>query len=187
MNRMYPEFFVAPMRAELVDLGFEELRTPEAVDQAVQSSTGTVMVVVNSVCGCAAGKARPGIALALRHGARGYFEEEVIRQVEARVKRDDPQASFDAARERDAANDYLSHFRVRRLEAEAIRDALLAVSGRLDATQFGPPVGIGDRARRSIYLNIRRNNLSPFLETFDAPKPFTTLSISAPGGVREYT
>ena len=80
-----------------------------------------------------------------------------------------------AARERDAANEYLSHFRVRRLEAEAIRDTLLAVSGRLDATQFGPPVGIGDRARRSIYLNIRRNNLSPFLEIFDAPKPFTTL------------
>ena len=80
-----------------------------------------------------------------------------------------------ATRERDAANAYLSHFRVRRLEAEAIRDTLLAVSGRLDTTQFGPPVGIGDRARRSVYLNIRRNNLSPFLEIFDAPKPFTTL------------
>ncbi len=80
-----------------------------------------------------------------------------------------------AARERDAANDFLSHFRVRRLEAEAIRDTLLAVSRRLDATQFGPPVGTGDRARRSIYLNVRRNNLSPFLEIFDAPKPFTTL------------
>ncbi len=80
-----------------------------------------------------------------------------------------------AARERDAANVFLSHFRVRRLEAEAIRDTLLAVSGRLDPVQFGPPVGIGDRARRSIYLNVRRNNLSPFLEIFDAPKPFTTL------------
>jgi putative YphP/YqiW family bacilliredoxin len=66
----YPEFFVAPMRAELLDLGFEELRTPQDVDTAVQNSTGTLLVVVNSVCGCAAGKARPGIALALRHGAR---------------------------------------------------------------------------------------------------------------------
>jgi len=66
----YPEFFVAPMRAELVDLGFEELRTPEAVDEAVRGTTGTLLVVVNSVCGCAAGKARPGIALALRNGAR---------------------------------------------------------------------------------------------------------------------
>lgn len=58
------------MRAELVDLGFEELRTPEAVDAAVTGTSGTLLVVVNSVCGCAAGKARPGIALALRHGAR---------------------------------------------------------------------------------------------------------------------
>jgi putative YphP/YqiW family bacilliredoxin len=66
----YPEFFVAPMRAELVDLGFEELRTPDAVDAAVRDTKGTLLVVVNSVCGCAAGKARPGIALALRHGAR---------------------------------------------------------------------------------------------------------------------
>jgi putative YphP/YqiW family bacilliredoxin len=66
----YPEFFVAPMRAELVDLGFEELRTPHAVDEAVTGTKGTLLVVVNSVCGCAAGKARPGIALALRSGAR---------------------------------------------------------------------------------------------------------------------
>ena len=62
----YPEPFIAPMRAELTRLGFEELRTPQQVDQTVQSP-GTVMIVVNSVCGCAAGKARPGIALALQH------------------------------------------------------------------------------------------------------------------------
>jgi putative YphP/YqiW family bacilliredoxin len=66
----YPEFFVAPMRAELVDLGIEELRTPEAVDAAVKETKGTLLLVVNSVCGCAAGKARPGIALALRNGVR---------------------------------------------------------------------------------------------------------------------
>lgn len=63
----YPEPFIAPMRAELTRLGVEELRTPEQVDDAV-SRTGTVMIVVNSVCGCAAGKARPGIAMALQHG-----------------------------------------------------------------------------------------------------------------------
>jgi putative YphP/YqiW family bacilliredoxin len=66
----YPEFFVAPMREELRDLGIRELRTPEDVDAAVTSTPGTLMIVVNSVCGCAAGKARPGLALALRHGAR---------------------------------------------------------------------------------------------------------------------
>ena len=65
----YPEPFIAPMRAELTRLGVKELRTPEQVDEAVQSP-GTVMIVVNSVCGCAAGKARPGIALALQHSRR---------------------------------------------------------------------------------------------------------------------
>jgi putative YphP/YqiW family bacilliredoxin len=66
----YPEFFVAPMRQELIDLGVTELRTPEDVDAAVTGTAGTLMIVVNSVCGCAAGKARPGLALALRSGAR---------------------------------------------------------------------------------------------------------------------
>ena len=65
----YPEPFIAPMRAELTQLGVTELRTPEQVDDAVRSE-GTVMIVVNSVCGCAAGKARPGIALALQHARR---------------------------------------------------------------------------------------------------------------------
>jgi putative YphP/YqiW family bacilliredoxin len=65
----YPEPFIAPMRAELTRLGFEDLRTAEAVDAAVKQP-GTTMVVVNSVCGCAAGKARPGIALALTKGKR---------------------------------------------------------------------------------------------------------------------
>lgn len=66
----YPEFLIAPMREDLTRLGVEELRTPEAVDEAVQNSQGTVMIVVNSVCGCAAGKARPGVALALQNDVR---------------------------------------------------------------------------------------------------------------------
>ena len=66
----YPEFFVAPMREDLVRLGLEELRTASDVDAAVTGTSGTLMVFVNSVCGCAAGKARPGLALALRHGVR---------------------------------------------------------------------------------------------------------------------
>ena len=55
---------------ELVSLGVQELRTPEAVDAAVANTAGTLMIMVNSVCGCAAGKARPGLALALRGGVR---------------------------------------------------------------------------------------------------------------------
>jgi len=66
----YPEFMIAPMREDLTRLGVEELRTAEAVDEILQNSKGTVMVVVNSVCGCAAGKARPGVALALQNEVR---------------------------------------------------------------------------------------------------------------------
>ena len=66
----YPELMIRPMREELTRIGFEELRTPEQVDETLANSKGTVMVVVNSVCGCAAGKARPGIARALQHSAR---------------------------------------------------------------------------------------------------------------------
>ena len=66
----YPEIMIRPMREELVRLGFEELKAPEQVDSALQNNAGTVMVVVNSICGCAAGKARPAVALALQHSAR---------------------------------------------------------------------------------------------------------------------
>ena len=64
---MYPEFFVGPMRDELTSLGVVEWRSADHVDKGLTETPGTVMVVVNSICGCAAGKARPGIALALQH------------------------------------------------------------------------------------------------------------------------
>ena len=66
----YPEELIAPMRNELSSIGVQEARTPEEVDQALTSSKGTTMVVVNSVCGCAAGKARPGVAMALGHSVK---------------------------------------------------------------------------------------------------------------------
>jgi putative YphP/YqiW family bacilliredoxin len=66
----YPEIMIRPMREELTRLGVEELRTEADVDRTLQANEGTVMVVVNSICGCAAGKARPGIALALQHETR---------------------------------------------------------------------------------------------------------------------
>ena len=66
---MYPEFFIAPMRDELTKLGMIELRSAEQVDNTLTKEV-TVMVVVNSVCGCAAGKARPGVALALDHNVK---------------------------------------------------------------------------------------------------------------------
>jgi putative YphP/YqiW family bacilliredoxin len=68
-NRYNPAM-VQPMRDELTELGFEELLTPEAVDQALSETQGTLPVVVNSVCACAAGAARPGVRLALGHHTR---------------------------------------------------------------------------------------------------------------------
>jgi putative YphP/YqiW family bacilliredoxin len=65
----YPEYLIAPMRGELTQLGARECRTAADVDEVVKSP-GVVMMVVNSVCGCAAGKARPGIAQALQHANR---------------------------------------------------------------------------------------------------------------------
>jgi putative YphP/YqiW family bacilliredoxin len=62
---MYPEPLVKPMKAELTSLGFEDLTTAEAVETALSDKEGTVFMVVNSVCGCAAGAARPGVKLAL--------------------------------------------------------------------------------------------------------------------------
>ena len=64
---MYPQEIVIPCREELTDIGVEELKTPEEVDAVLSASKGTVMLVINSVCGCAAGSARPGVRLALTH------------------------------------------------------------------------------------------------------------------------
>ena len=63
----YPEIMIHGMRQELAQLGIEETKTPEAVKDAVEKTDGTVMVIVNSVCGCAAGGVRPGIAMALQN------------------------------------------------------------------------------------------------------------------------
>ena len=64
---MYDERFVTPMRQELTRLGIEEMRTPQEVDAKLKDTKGTTLVVVNSVCGCAARNARPAVASALRH------------------------------------------------------------------------------------------------------------------------
>lgn len=63
----YPEIMIRPMREELARIGVEETKTVDAVDSAMQQPEGTLLVIVNSICGCAAGKARPGIAHALQH------------------------------------------------------------------------------------------------------------------------
>jgi len=67
---MYPEIMVIPMREELTRLGVEELLTPDDVDQALKNRPGTAMVIVNSICGCAAGRMRPAVRMAMQNSAR---------------------------------------------------------------------------------------------------------------------
>ncbi len=117
--------------------------------------------------------------LALRFQQQGWSFKELIRfLLLSETWRRSTEASPEA-REKDPDNRLLSHARVRRLEAESMRDSLLAVSGRLDLTMGGPGANAlappAEQRRRSVYLTIRRNFLNPFLTIFDAPKPFSTL------------
>ena len=63
----YPELMTLPMREELTRIGFVELRSPQAVDRAIAEAGEPMLLFVNSICGCAAGVARPGVALSLKH------------------------------------------------------------------------------------------------------------------------
>jgi len=67
---MYPEIIVIPMREELTRVGIEELRTAEDVDRALKNRAGTTLVVVNSICGCAAGRMRPAVRMAMQNAIR---------------------------------------------------------------------------------------------------------------------
>ncbi len=67
---MYPVHLTAPMAKELTDFGFEQLETPTAVSEVVENQEGTVLLVVNSVCGCAAANARPGAKMSLQNEKR---------------------------------------------------------------------------------------------------------------------
>lgn len=112
--------------------------------------------------------------LAAHLGEHGWSVKEMVRfLVTTRTFQMSSEASA-RAREADPADEWLSHFRVRRIEAEAVRDSLLAVAGKWDSTMAGPGADAG-ALRRSVYLAVRRTNLNPFLEVFDAPKPFGTL------------
>ena len=127
--------------------------------------------------------------LAARFVEEGWSIKRMLRfLVTSRAFQQSSRASH-AALQIDPTNRYLSHMPVRRLDADAIRDSILAASGQLDLKMYGPGVNVyytaktegggpkgpldGGR-RRSVYLRIRRNAHNPFLEAFDAPKPSTT-------------
>ena len=67
---MYPEELVSPMRADLTEVGFKEFKTSEAVSEHLENHQGTTFIVINSVCGCAAGAARPGVKMAVQKAAK---------------------------------------------------------------------------------------------------------------------
>ena len=92
--------------------------------------------------------------------------------VSSRAFQRSAQAS-DIAMQKDPENKLLSHWTIHRLEAEAIRDSILTLTGKLDPELYGEPIGSGN-TRRSIYVRVVRNALDPFLTTFDSPVPFAT-------------
>ncbi len=130
--------------------------------------------------------------LAVTFVEQGWSIKELARQIALSETFRRSTVANESTVERDPDNDYLHHFPIRRLEGEAIRDGILAVSGRLDSTMFGKPVEIyltpfmsgrgrppvsgplNGNGRRSIYMSIRRNFLPPFMLTFDMPVPFNT-------------
>ncbi|MGH9620576.1 MAG: BrxA/BrxB family bacilliredoxin [Bryobacteraceae bacterium] len=74
----YPEPLIAPMREDLSRYGVQEARTPEEVDRLLSPGNGSVLMIVNSVCGCAAGRARPAVGMALKHQVRPNLAASVF-------------------------------------------------------------------------------------------------------------
>lgn len=133
----YPEEIVQPMRQELVGLGIEELRTADDVDRWIAGAKGTGMLVINSICGCAAGAARPGVAAALQQRVRpqqlatvfaGQDQEATAR---ARSFIDQPPSSPAVALFRDGRLvDFLPRARIERRSAIEVARDLAAMFDR---------------------------------------------------------
>ena len=137
----YPESFIGPMREELTRLGVKELKSPADVDALLAEKSKTIMIVVNSMCGCAAGKARPGIALALQHEVKPDIVATVFAggDVEAteRARRyfaPNPPSSPSIAILRDGQLLYFLHrYQIENQSAEAIARNLTDAFDRLCA------------------------------------------------------
>ena len=128
----YPEEFIGPMRQELTRLGVQETRTAEEVDAVLAPGHGTVMMVINSMCGCAAGRARPGISLALKHSVLPDKVATVFAggdiEATARVReylRDYPPSSPSVALFRDGKPVFMLHrYQIENREAQDIAKSL---------------------------------------------------------------
>jgi hypothetical protein len=111
--------------------------------------------------------------LANRFVEEGWSIKQLIRLIVTSQTWQQDSTPSPTAREIDPENQLLSHFNVRRLDAESIRDSLLMAADNLERRLYGPPVD-GRANRRSVYVAVLRNRLDPFLSTFDAPVPFST-------------
>jgi bacilliredoxin len=128
----YPEEFIGPMREELTRLGVQETRTPEQVNATLAPGGGTVMMVINSMCGCAAGRARPGISLALKHSVLPDKVATVFAggdvEATARVReylRDYPPSSPSVALFRDGKPVFMLHrYQIENRDAQDIAKSL---------------------------------------------------------------
>lgn len=113
--------------------------------------------------------------LATRFRREGWSIKKTIRLIVTSETWRATTLASEAAREQDPANRLLSHTNVVRLDAESIRDSLIAVSGQLDARMYGTGFPANEESgRRSVYVTSKRNSLDQFLQTFDAPTPFST-------------
>lgn len=143
----YSPLLVKPMREELTSLGIEELRTQEEVDRWMEESTGTSMLVINSVCGCAAGAARPGVRLALESGnvpdriATVFAGQDLEATATARAHfADIPPSSPSIALFRDGDLVYfVPRHRIETKDPQGVADDLVQAFERLS----GEPAGAG--------------------------------------------
>lgn len=134
----YSEILIKPMREDLTRAGIEETRTPEQIEDAIRNTKGTLLVVVNSVCGCAAGKARPGIVMALQNEVRPDRAVTVFAgaDVEATARAREhfapyPPSSPQVALFKDGHLVYMmERHQIERMFADQIADELTAVFNR---------------------------------------------------------
>ena len=132
---MYDPELVRPMREELTKIGFQELTTPQAVDTWIDDKKQTGLLVINSVCGCAAGMARPGVRMALQHKTKPQRlatvfagqDKEATAKARGRFAQIPPSSPSMALLKDGAVVDFLPRHQIEGRSAEQVRDALVAM------------------------------------------------------------
>ncbi len=132
---MYDPELVRPMREELTSIGFAELMTPAAVDSWMDDKSRTGLLVVNSVCGCAAGMARPGVRMALQHGTRperlatvfAGQDKDATAKARSRFAHIPPSSPSMALVKDGQVVDFLPRHRIEGRSAEQVRNDLVAM------------------------------------------------------------